>query len=202
MVARLHALTSARLLIGCGADQQVKIVPAVPGHWVDIPILLDDDAREVCIQSEGTYHPAHYWIYEGRLDATSPPDEIVGVFTDPFVAEFTITLADFETQIRGDSVQVDLTWFTEGAIPLDGKLFVHLYSDLNAPPVAGWDGYPGGALPPANWLPGTRRDSVTLTEVPPGTYTLALGYYDPASGTRYTTQDDDGRLILGEVRVP
>jgi hypothetical protein len=202
MVARLHARSSARLLIGCGDDQQVKIVPEVPGHWVEIPILLDATTSEFCITSEGTYHPAHYWIYEGQRPTPIPPDVLVGRFTDPFVTEFTITLVDFVSQIHGDSLQLDLIWYTDGVFPYDGKLFVHLYDDLDAPPIVQQDVYLGdGALPPANWLPGTRTDHLTLTDIPPGRYTLAIGFYDPSTGTRYTTQGDNGRLILSEVRV-
>jgi hypothetical protein len=177
-------------------------VPEVPGHWVEIPILLDATTSEFCITSEGTYHPAHYWIYEGQRPTPIPPDVLVGRFTDPFVTEFTITLVDYESRIQVDSLQLDLVWFTDGRIPYDGKLFVHLYDDLDAPPVIQHDAYLGdGALPPANWLPGLRSDRLTLTDIPPGTYTLAIGFYDPSTGTRYTTQGDNGRLILSEVRV-
>ena len=202
VVLRVHAISSARLTVGCDADQQVRIVPDAPGHWIDIPILLDGEARDFCIESDGIYHPAHYWIYEGDFPASAPQPDALGTFTDPFVTEFTISLVDFSSQIRGDALHLNLDWFTAREIPVDGKLFVHLYVDPTAPPVAAWDGYPGdGTLPPANWLPGARSDAITLTNIPPGEYTLAIGFYDPASGTRYTTQGKDGRLILDTVVV-
>jgi hypothetical protein len=118
-----------------------------------------------------------------------------------------LRLLDAAVEQTPDALTLALTWAAEGSLARDGKLFVHLYADPAAPPVAQIDARLGhGVLPPANWLPGPLDETLTLSlaDVPPGTYTLALGVYDPVTGDRYPVLDaPDGapsdRLVLGEI---
>ena len=88
----------------------------------------------------------------------------------------------------------------------DSFVFVHLYDDVNSPPVAQVVSRPmGGVLPPANWLPGLLEDVYTLTlpdDLPRGSYSLAVGLFDARSGERYPVSGDNiDRLFIGEITI-
>jgi hypothetical protein len=67
----------------------------------------------------------------------------------------------------------------------------------------------GGALPPANWLPGVViEDTYSLPlpdDLPPGTYLVAVGLFDNQIGERYPVSGeemiDDRRLFIGEISI-
>jgi hypothetical protein len=123
-------------------------------------------------------------------------------------------------------LEVKLTWRDNPSTPKtidsgyagrngDGIVFVHLYNRTNAQPVAQIDQRPdGGVLPPGNWLPGIIHDSYTLdlSQVPPGTYTVAIGLYDAVTKLRYQVSGppfdpltgegvDADRLFIGKITV-
>ena len=58
----------------------------------------------------------------------------------------------------------------------------------------------GGAYPTTGWLPGeylTDRHTMTLApDAPAGTYRVAVGLYDPATGERLKTPDGADQLVL------
>jgi hypothetical protein len=83
--------------------------------------------------------------------------------------------------------------------------------------VAQIDVPPGGPRAPTSaWHPGhyiTWYHPVPLgTDLPPGTYWLAVGLYDPANGARLplhhtrpppdAPDDGSGALLLGPVKIP
>jgi hypothetical protein len=120
-------------------------------------------------------------------------------------------LTNIDVVVGKPDLNLNLNWYTEGSAEGDYRFFVHLYDDINQPPIAQHDDYPGnGTLPPGNWLPGVLNDTVVvdLNNVTPGTYQLAIGFYDPYTGERLMPESEvyevspDGRLFLGEVEVP
>ncbi|MCC6798695.1 MAG: hypothetical protein IT325_01150, partial [Anaerolineae bacterium] len=127
-----------------------------------------------------------------------------------FGAQSQVRLLAAEFEQRVNEIEVRLTWLGPAPDAGDAILFVHLYNDREAPPVAQADDARsgGGALPPGNWLPGVRRDIVTLRLPPnlaPGEYALAIGLYDAASGRRLPASgagaDASGRLFIGNVLI-
>jgi hypothetical protein len=104
--------------------------------------------------------------------------------------------------------RVGFYWYTVEEPQGDYRFFVHLYGDVSQPPVTQWDGYFAG-LPVGNWLRGMLSDTITLNiaDVPLGTYSLAIGFYNPQTGERLVPISDryevspDGRLWLGEVTI-
>ena len=84
-------------------------------------------------------------------------------------------------------------------------MFVHVL-DADGHIVTQSDMYPGaGALPPANWIPGSFRERITLEfrQPPPGRYTIVMGLYDAVTLTPLMPVggDEFGRLIIGEFTV-
>ncbi len=89
----------------------------------------------------------------------------------------------------GDIVQLTLFWQTDTALAQRYKVFVHIYADENAPPVAQQDGEPGGglALTPG-WTPGAvvadNHGVLLPADLPPGRYVIYVGLTELFSGAR------------------
>lgn len=198
VVMRVHAANYARLKIGCDEVEDVQIVPARPGEWVDIVTPTAGD--RFCVEAEGEYRPFTYWVYDVDFEAAEPPTQTMATFVDPFdQREIELVTADYE--IAGTSLLVDITWHSQGDLQHDGKLFIHLYDDPDRPPVHQLVVWPGGdVLPPANWLPGELHETYVLQDLTPGHYIIALGLYEPNIQRRYTVGEGD-RLFLGEVDI-
>jgi uncharacterized membrane protein len=88
----------------------------------------------------------------------------------------------------GGALDLTLHWQALTSPDRAYTVFVHLLDEAGT--VKGYgDGEPGaGAYPTTGWLPGeylTDRHTVTVApDAPPGTYRLAIGLYDPATGER------------------
>jgi hypothetical protein len=93
----------------------------------------------------------------------------------------------------GDQLPLTLYWQAIGPTDLSYSIFVHLvgpdgqlYGQVDRPPLH-------GAAPTHTWAPGqVVIDDVSLPvlgEALPGTYHIAVGFYDPNSGDRLPTYD-------------
>lgn len=208
VVLRLHAATPARLSVGCDDIQDTKVVPFRPGEWIEISFLVAGDSEQFCLEVDGTYYPATYWVYGGNFSIESPDTLPIATFYEPN-DRHEIQLLNVEYTVDSEMVRVNLRWYSDGDLSQDGKFFVHLYDDLNQQPVRQIDDWLGdGVLPPANWLAGIREDEIVmpLGDIPLGSYTLAIGIYDPLSENRYTVINSDNieetdRLFLGDINL-
>jgi len=94
-------------------------------------------------------------------------------------------------------VFIAVRWRAIAPVDHDYTAFIHLVDDTGRP-VAQVDRPPlGGFYPTSTWQIGKDvRDNYALvlpTDLPPGTYTLAIGLYDPATQTRLPVVDAPGR---------
>lgn len=114
---------------------------------------------------------------------------------------------------QNSHLDLRLYWQANQRMDNDYKIFIHVYDLETAVPVAQDDAMPHrNAYPTRFW--GLQeivddRIQISLNDVPPGTYGLAVGVYDPISGERLEVVDSqgniaaDGRLIVPEqVIVP
>ncbi len=99
----------------------------------------------------------------------------------------------------GQTLTVPLVWqvLAPSASPL--VRFVHLLG-TDGSPLAQHDSAPcGGACPSSSWLAGeVLTDTVALTipdEVPAGTYSLAVGWYDGETLQRLEARDAQGKVL-------
>jgi hypothetical protein len=106
----------------------------------------------------------------------------------------------FEHGIRPLGVDVEeggvvtLYWQTDGQVSGDYTVFLHLLANgifltqADAPPL-------GGDWPTSAWIPGQpfadAHQFELPPELPPGPYSLYLGFYDPASDARLTALRKD-----------
>lgn len=123
----------------------------------------------------------------------------------------TVTLEGYaldraSTYRAGDALTLTLFWRTDEALSTRYKVFVHLYADPDAPPPAQHDSEPGGGLAPTiAWTPGEtvidRHGLLIPPELPPGTYTLAVGIYAADDPTRRLTSAGGDRVEIGMLTV-
>ncbi|MEZ4666719.1 MAG: hypothetical protein R3E39_02150 [Anaerolineae bacterium] len=188
-------------------------IPSSPGQWVEIPTLIPSEfvtnnlpmkIRIVPHLTDGVYEPYMHAVLVGHYRPEKlPVDNPLATFQNGAI-QLESAIIDFKPS--DTALSINLKWFTDGSAQGDYKVFVHVYSDVNQPPVAQTDERPGnGALPPGNWLPGVLRDTITvnLQGILPGRYTVAIGMYDPVTFERSqpTGGDADGRLFIGEVTI-
>lgn len=197
IVGRADAASSAALTIGCGAEKDTAVVPALPGQWIEIPILSDES--KFCLRTSDHYYSYRYWIYAIPTPEYVPENDVLVEVSDPFRPESKFQILDLDFQQTDSALTLKIHWQTDGKMKHDGKFFVHVYADPSQPPVAQMDTYLNDQ-PPANWLPGQHTASLTLNALPVGEYRLAVGFYDPVSNRRYSIGQDD-RFFLGTIRV-
>ena len=117
-------------------------------------------------------------------------------------------LSEYELRRNGRYLEIALYWRSQRRMDVDYKVFVHVFDPTTNVPVAQDDAMPHRwAHPTTLWWPGEMvkdRIPIYLEGVPPGTYGIAIGVYDPSTGERLTVVDsqgqstDDGRLVLSE----
>jgi len=215
LVTRVHGRESVLLAVEVNGERLAsRVQPAVPGRWVEFVTWVPGEqvSAETRVRIAvdpslpGVYRPYYHWAYQGAFS----PEDSGQVPIARFGEQGQVRLLAAESVQWTDEVEVALTWLGPAPDAGDAILFVHLYNDSEAPPVAqADDARPGGgALPPGNWLPGVRRDIVTLrlpTNLAPGEYALAIGLYDAASGRRLPASgqgaDAVGRLFIGNVLI-
>ena len=212
LVTRVHGRESVPLTVEVNGERQTsRVQPAVPGRWVEFVTWVPGDRVtaetrvRITVEGAGAYQPYYHWAYQGAFS----PDESDQASVARFGTQGQVRLLAAEIAQQPTEVEVRLTWLGPAPDAGDAVLFVHLYNQSDAPPVAqAADARPGGgALPPGNWLPGVRTDTITLAlpDLPPGEYPLAIGLYDAGSGARLPVEgdgaDEDGRLFIGHVLI-
>jgi len=128
----------------------------------------------------------------------------------PRFAPMIVEGSTFEHGIKllGVNVEPDgvvtLYWRTDGQVPGDYTVFLHLLANgaqltqADAPPS-------GGDWPTSAWIPGQPFADVHQfelpPELPPGPYSLRLGFYDPATDARLMAFRRDGAEWPDDVVV-
>ena len=111
---------------------------------------------------------------------------------------------DLPAQVTpGGTLRVALYWQALAEAERSYVRFIHLL-DTAGQIVAQQDGVPGaGALPTTSWVAGeVLADDAVLDlpgTMPPGTYRLAVGLYDPATGRRLAGRSGDDRILLSQA---
>lgn len=182
-----------------------------PGrYWLAVSVFDPAQGRRLPLTGGFSDSPDTFFIGPLKIALPQPPLDIPLVRSQPLdfgeVARLTAYQVKPTAIIAGDSIQVDFLWEALSMPPRDYTVFVHLLDDQGNL-VAGNDAQPrSGRYPTTIWTPGELiLDSHTLTtptDLPPGSYRLAVGLYFQPSGERlpliFETQtiDPTGRLTL------
>jgi len=105
----------------------------------------------------------------------------------------------------GEALALTLYWQADGPTDLDYTVFVHLIGP-DGRPHGQVDRFPaGGAAPTTSWAPGqVIVDEIGLpvaADAPAGTYHIAVGMYDGASGGRLPVTDGSGQPLPDDQAV-
>jgi hypothetical protein len=106
---------------------------------------------------------------------------------------------DHTQAIPGDTLALTLYWYADGPTDLNYTVFAHLVG-LDGQLHGQVDRFPAaGAAPTTSWAPGqVIVDEMALpvaSDAPPGTYHIAVGMYDAASGGRLPIADASGKPL-------
>lgn len=125
----------------------------------------------------------------------------------PALAAFggLIGVTETAVQTHTDHIQVNLTWQALAPINQPYTIFVHLYdgggqlvSQHDGPPVQGY-------LPTYWWQTNDQIQEVRELPIPPdhdlaqGSYTLAVGLYNPLDGQRLPATDADNQPLADDI---
>jgi hypothetical protein len=118
----------------------------------------------------------------------------------------TIELAGYDLAQEGDTVKLMLYWRALADPEHHYKFFVHVADPGTGVPATQVDAMPRGATYPTGmWVPGevvSDEIVLSLVDVPPGQYDLAIGWYDPDDPSlRLTAQDAAGNTLPGNRLV-
>jgi hypothetical protein len=119
------------------------------------------------------------------------------------------TIAE-QTVSPGENLMVNLVWLASQHQEKNLTRFVHI-GDPNRPPLGQADGIPAQSAYPTSWWDEGEviDDTVTLTlpvDLPPGTYPVNVGFYDPQDGLRLAATVNgspapNGAVTVGEITV-
>lgn len=165
--------------------------------------------------NENTYKADDRWYGSVRLATYSAPLTANGAKTT-VQAQFgdSIVLHGYSlyaTTVKpGGILQLTLFWNSTSPITTRHKVFVHVYGNIAAHPVAQHDSEPtGGLRPTTTWTPGEivvdNHGVILPTNLLPGDYQIEAGMYNLETGLRLETlisdTDKRGSLTLGEITV-
>jgi hypothetical protein len=209
LYAQFHARYRGTLSVEVdGQEVATRTLIEAGGRWYTLQVSLTPEVvtAEMRLRVRTTtpteYLSARYTLWQGD-DASATATSAL----EASYREGQFGLAGYTLEQAGDTLTVRLRWHNMRQEAGDYRRFLHLYADIGQPPIAQDDAYPlDGNAPPGNWRLGDFHDTIVLYGVPKGSYSLAVGWYDPLTGERLLPQSTrydvrDGRLFLQTVEV-
>jgi hypothetical protein len=122
-----------------------------------------------------------------------------------------ITLTDYQLDAsHPQQPQVTFRWRADASPHTDYTVFIQAWDSTNNEYIAGFDGPPvNGDYPTSVWSAGdiiSDTHILDITSLPPGSYDLLIGLYDPVTGERLVATAESGplrdfALHIGEITV-
>jgi hypothetical protein len=174
------------------------IIPNAAGRWL---VLAKETAVSPTITALIQSWPVraerdHYTIYQIPPLAI-PEIEPLALYRHDS-GEIGLMSAVMATAVTTDTLQINTAWQQKGP-QQPVKIFIHLLNEQGEL-VAQWDGL-GAEW--AGWRPGDallHTHTIPLPhDLPPGSYTVQMGLYQPATGQRWLTETGTDHFILGEL---
>jgi len=133
----------------------------------------------------------------------SLPDRKIAIFGQGIVLA-NVTISN-STLTPGDELTVNLLWSASQPVKQELHRFVHIGDPAKAP-LAQVDGIPAQGAYPTHWW--NKReviaDSVILllpVDLPPGSYPINVGFYDPQSGVRLAATANGVRATHDAITI-
>ncbi len=191
---------------------------------MQLPAELKSGSHQVQIslieQRDGSVVPVKHWYGERdwltlgsvQIDVwpmvTRMPEDVDHTMGDNTLAE-KVHLRGYDLEREDSALNLSLYWQADDSLDENYHVFVHV-GEAEEPPLAEAGGLPvDWTRPTTSWRAGeviADTHVVSLSDVPPGTYDLLIGFFDPETGQRPQTTVDGkvvpgGYVLLEEVRV-
>ncbi len=129
------------------------------------------------------------------------------VMTAPAIANKIEATFDNKIKLLGydlkkNSAQITLYWRALALTDTSYTVFVHMLDSSNKVVVSNDAPPNNGEFPTTGWIENEYISDVhtlSLDDVPPGTYQIEIGLYDPTTGARLKTADGQDRVLLAPV---
>jgi hypothetical protein len=176
----------------------LRLDPTVPAARYTLALNVLDSAGHALWSNDETIGTIEVLHRDRRFDL---PDDI-GHPLDLTLGN-VVHLRGFDLDVTegtpGDVLPLTLTWQGDGPTDIDYTIFVHLVGP-DGLPHGQLDIFPsGGSAPTSSWAPGqVIVDALALpiaADAAPGTYHVAIGMYDAASGGRLPITDASGQRL-------
>jgi hypothetical protein len=116
-----------------------------------------------------------------------------------------LRLLEYDLEIGGDAVYITLHWQSLRRMEVDYKFFVHLYDAESEALVAQVDTMPQDWTYPTTWWEAHKvvpdETMLSFEDIPPGTYRLGVGVYNPLTGERLAIANQPGHFVADEGRL-
>ncbi len=177
-------------------------------YTLDLPVGESPYSISLLLYQQGQEEPLTTLIDLGQIDNSSCT--VTATDSSPANVLFAEKLRLLAYDVQQDATDLALTlyWLAEERPVAAYKFFVHVYDPQTGEIVAQVDTMPQEwRLPTTVWDDGelvADEINLSLTDVPPGEYDLAIGIYDAETGQRLPiraaenqlTVSADGRLLL------
>ncbi|MBN1121480.1 MAG: glycosyltransferase family 39 protein [Anaerolineae bacterium] len=174
----------------------LRIPPDIEPGLYDVELQLVDDQGEAA--GEAYRQAIEISERERTFDAPAMANEVEVSFAE------VIRLAGYDIGLTDRQLDVALYWQAEQVSNIDYTYFIHVMAGDNI--VAQVDSGPlGYTYPTSWWAPGefiSNPVTLDLSVLPPGTYSVWTGFYDPATFERLTVDETgEDRVLLGEIVI-
>lgn len=190
------------------AHQSVWIVAQTPSDWQNNGVVeawLEENAQQTRTESIDGLRAQQYMNWEVSSEDLQNPPTPLTMFDE------NITLIDAQIapiSAYTNTLSIMLYWQQLQPEAASLKVFLHLIGEPNSvdgsPLWAQDDQYPqNGRIDTLNPIAGIYRDvyELSLTNISPGTYTLVVGWYDPATNERLSVNNTD-YYEIAEIMIP
>lgn len=175
-------------------------------------VMFEDSSQPALVQEGSRVTIDGLPVETQALEATdlhpqpqvSPPLEPLHVRFGPSIWLIGYQLTTPE-RAPGETVEVILYWRAFAYLDRQYTVFMHLL-DTSGEWVTGWDMMPRyNTYPTTDWPVATLIDDVRIlplpSDLPPGTYTVALGMYDWGTGERLPAYTREGQAIPNQAVI-
>ncbi|MBN1121910.1 MAG: hypothetical protein JXJ17_12585 [Anaerolineae bacterium] len=174
-------------------------------HTIYVPGALESGRYTVALQVLDNGQHVGDPIALGEMDITAPPriyDRPEMMVESDAIWQNQISLIGCDLpdlSLESGALPLTLYWLPQAQIDQNLKVFVHLVDESGAI-ISQQDQVPAGNRPTTGWAPGEIvADGYLLplpADLPPGDYSLRIGWYDPLAGDRPLLSDGAEFLLL------
>jgi hypothetical protein len=194
--------------------RQAYSMPLPPDTSPYTLMLQVIDPQEGMLQGDPSLGFRHF-VSLGQIDSAYCTIEAGSAASAGVIFGDNLQLLSYDVAQEVDDLVITLHWLAEERPSAAYKFFLHLYDPQTKDIVAQIDTMPlDWRLPTTDWKSGelvADQIRLSLADVPPGQYELAVGVYNAETGLRLPLSNitnslkisDDGRLLLPDtIQIP